>query len=60
MMTRSEFRELHKRIAARLRGMAAEVSVAAVKARLIEQAEEHERIAQRDPDDTPPLAVQLN
>lgn len=59
-MTRSEFRDLHKRIAARLRAMAAEVKVAAVKARLIEQAEEHERIAQRDPDDTTPLAVLLN
>lgn len=59
-MTRSEFRALHKRIAARLRAMAAEVSVAAVKARLIEQAEEHERIAQREPDDRPPMAFLLN
>ena len=40
--------------------MAAEVTIAAVKVRLIEQAEEHERIAQGDPEDRPPLALLLN
>ncbi|HLY45748.1 MAG TPA: hypothetical protein VKQ73_09230 [Stellaceae bacterium] len=55
-MTKSEFRDLHKRIAARLRTLADEVATPAARERLLDQAEEHDRIAEREPDDAPSFA----
>jgi hypothetical protein len=44
MMT--DFRRHHRREAARLRSLAATATTEAIKARLLEEAEEHERIAE--------------
>jgi hypothetical protein len=44
MMT--DFRRHHGREAARLRSLAATATTEAIKARLLEEAEEHERIVQ--------------
>lgn len=41
----SEFRNYHEREAARLRRLIASTTTPNVKARLIQQAEEHERLA---------------
>ena len=45
-MNKSEFRSYHEREAVRLRRLIANTTRPAVKARLIEQAEEHERLAE--------------
>jgi hypothetical protein len=45
MMTEREFRNHHERVAARLRSAVANATTSCVKARLIAQAEEHERLA---------------
>jgi hypothetical protein len=47
MMTEREFRRHHEHEAVRLRSMAATVTTSAMRDRIIEQAEEHERIAQQ-------------
>jgi hypothetical protein len=47
MMTEREFRNHHERVAARPRSVAATVTTSGVKARLNEQAEEHERLARQ-------------
>ena len=47
MMTEREYRNHHERAAARLRSMAATATTPAVRARIIEQAKEHERLAQQ-------------
>jgi hypothetical protein len=47
MMTEPEFRQHHEQVAARLRSTAATVTTSAVRARIIEQAEEHEGLAER-------------
>jgi hypothetical protein len=47
MMTEREYRNYHERAAARLRSMAATATTPAVRARIIEQAEEHERMARQ-------------
>ena len=44
-MKRSEFQDYHSREAARLRRLIANATTSAVKAWLIEEAEEHERLA---------------
>ena len=44
-MKRSEFQDYHAREAARLRRLIANTTTSAVKAWLIEEAEEHERLA---------------
>jgi hypothetical protein len=41
-----DFRNHHHREAARLRSLAATATTEAIKTRLLEEAEEHERIAQ--------------
>jgi len=41
-----DFRHHHRREAARLRSLAAAVTTEAIKTRLLEEAEEHERIVQ--------------
>jgi hypothetical protein len=45
-MTESEFRNYHEREAARLRSLLAVATTPALKARLAEQAVEHERLAE--------------
>jgi hypothetical protein len=47
MMTEGEFRRHHEQVAARLRSTAATVTTSAVRDRIIEQAKEHEQLAQR-------------
>jgi hypothetical protein len=47
LMTESEFRGYHERAAARLRAVAASATTSAVRARIIEQAQEHERLARQ-------------
>ena len=47
MMTEREFRRHHEQVAARLRSTAASVTTSAMRDRIIEQAEEHERLAGR-------------
>jgi hypothetical protein len=42
----ADFRNHHHREAARLRSLAGTVTTEAIKTRLLEEAEEHERIAQ--------------
>jgi len=44
-MRKAEFQNYHAREAARLRSLIASTTTPAVKARLIEQAEQHERLA---------------
>ena len=44
-MTKSEFRDYHEREAGRLRSLAETATTAAVKARLLDKADEHERLA---------------
>jgi hypothetical protein len=44
-MSKSEFREYQERVAARLRFVASTATTAAMKARLLEQAEKHARLA---------------
>ena len=46
VMSKSEFLEFHEREAARFRRLLANVTTPALKARLIEQAREHERLAE--------------
>jgi hypothetical protein len=46
-MTEREFRGYHERAAARLRAVAASATTSAVRARIIEQAQEHERLARQ-------------
>ena len=48
-MNRSEVRDYHERVAARLRSVAATATTAAMKARISQQAEEHERLARGEP-----------
>ena len=45
-MNRSEFRERHVHEAARLRSLAANATTAALKARLLEEADKHEQLAE--------------
>jgi len=45
-MNRSEFREHHVQEAARLRSLAANATTAALKARLLEEADKHEQLAE--------------
>jgi hypothetical protein len=45
-MNKSEYQEYHDREAARLRRLIANATTPAVRGRLIEQAEEHERLAE--------------
>jgi hypothetical protein len=47
LMTEREFRGYHERAAARLRAVAASATTSAVRARIIEQAQEHERLARQ-------------
>jgi hypothetical protein len=47
-MNISEFRDYHERVAARLRSVAATATTAAMKARLLQQAEEHECLARSE------------
>lgn len=47
-MNISEFRDYHERVAARLRSVAATATTAAMKARLLQQAEDHERLARSE------------
>ena len=47
-MNISEFRDHHERLAARLRSVAATATTAAMKARLLQQAEDHERLARSE------------
>jgi hypothetical protein len=47
MTTEQDYRHYHERAAARLRSMAATATTAAVRARIIEQAEAHERMARQ-------------
>jgi hypothetical protein len=47
MMTEREFRRHHEQVAARLRSVAATATTSAVRARIIEQAEAHERLARQ-------------
>jgi hypothetical protein len=44
-MNQSEFRAYHEREAARLGSLAANATTAALKARLLEEAEKHDRLA---------------
>jgi hypothetical protein len=46
-MNKSDFHEYHEREAARLRRLIANTTTPAIRERLIEQAEEHERLAGR-------------
>jgi hypothetical protein len=45
-MTKSEFRHYHEREAARLRSLLAVATTPALRARLLGQAQEHERLAE--------------
>ena len=45
-MNKSDFHEYHEREAARLRRLIANATTPAVRGRLIEQAEEHERLTE--------------
>jgi len=45
-MNKSEYQEYHEREAARLRRLIANTTTPAIRERLIEQAEEHERLAE--------------
>jgi hypothetical protein len=45
-MKRSEFREHHEREAARLRSLAANATTAALKARLLDEADKHDQLAE--------------
>jgi hypothetical protein len=45
MMTKSEYCEYEERVAIRLRFVASTATTAAMKARLLEQAEKHDRLA---------------
>jgi hypothetical protein len=47
-MNQSEFRGFHQREAARLRSLVANATILALKARLLEEAENHELLAQGD------------
>ena len=47
MMTEREFRRDHEQVAVRLRSVAATTTTSAVRARIIEQAEAHERLARQ-------------
>ena len=47
-MNKSEFRGYHQRVAARLRSVAAIATTAGMRARLIEMAETHDRLALTD------------
>ena len=46
MMNRLEFRNYHEREADRLRSLLATATTPALRARLLEEAEEHERLAE--------------
>jgi hypothetical protein len=54
MMTKSEFRDYHERVAARLRSLLPTATTAASRARLLEQAEKHARLAEAE-GETPEL-----
>ena len=45
-MKRSEVREHHEREAARLRSLAANATTAALKARLLDEADKHDQLAE--------------
>jgi len=45
-MQHAEFQEYHQREAARLRRLIVNATTPAIKSRLMEQAEEHERLAE--------------
>jgi hypothetical protein len=45
-MNQSEFRTYHEREMARLRSLAADATTPALKARLLDEAEKHDRLAQ--------------
>jgi hypothetical protein len=55
-MDASEFRSYHEREAMRLRRLIANATTPALKARLIEEAEQHDRLAQGLDDLTAPAA----
>ena len=55
-MNGSEFQAYHVREAARLRRLIANTTTPAVKTRLIEQAEEHERLAEGFDEDAEEMA----
>ena len=46
MTTKSELRELHEREAIRLRSLAATVTTNLMRARLLDEAEKHRRLAE--------------
>ena len=48
MTTRSELREQHEREAVRLRSLAATVTTGLMRARLLDEAEKHRRLADAD------------
>jgi hypothetical protein len=53
-MDQSEFLTYHEREMARLRSLAANATTPALKARLLEEAEKHDRLAQGADDLKPP------
>ena len=55
MMNISGFRDYHERVAARLRSVATTATTAAMKARVLAQAEEHERLARSETASRPEL-----
>lgn len=55
-MNKSEYQEYHEREAARLRRLIANATTPAIKGRLIEQAEEHERLAEGVEEDAEAMA----
>jgi len=55
-MNGSEFQGYHVREAARLRRLIANATTPAIKVRLIEQAEEHERLAEGFQEDADAMA----
>jgi hypothetical protein len=55
-MDQSEFRTYHEREIARLRSLAASATTPALKARLLEEAEKHDRLAKGVDDLNAPAA----
>ena len=55
-MNKSEFQSYHEREAVRLRRLIANATTPAIRARLIEQAAEHERLAEGIEDDADAMA----
>ena len=55
-MNQAEFRTYHEREAVRVRTLAANTTTAALKARLMEEAEKHDQLAKGTDDLTAPAA----